>query len=212
MSRQELDRTGFEAAVRSVADPFRRRLLAVALLEREMRRRGKPAPVVVGGHAVEIYTAGHRTTTDIDLKGDRQTVLETLEFWGFEAIDGPGSIFAHGDVDLGLTIHWLGEGPDRRHEPPDRLAVFEVQPGLTVHVAGAEDMIIDRLCAAKHWRDHDSRIWAEVLAKSRADAAVALDWPYLRRRAAQEDVADDLENLHESLTQADARHENNRKS
>ncbi len=58
-----------EALLEPLVDTLERRLTFVGLLTRGVEALGWPAPVVVGGHAVEFYTAGGYTTVDIDLGG-----------------------------------------------------------------------------------------------------------------------------------------------
>jgi hypothetical protein len=59
---------------------------------------------------------------------------------------------------------------------------------------------VDRLCSAKYWHDEDSSMWAGVMLS----AARELDTEYLRRRAAEEDVADELAALLRGATDAEA--------
>lgn len=58
--RQRLD------DLRGEADPRRRRLVVLGLLTRRLASRGVE-PILVGGAALEFYTAGGYATGDIDL-------------------------------------------------------------------------------------------------------------------------------------------------
>ena len=57
-----------------------------------------------------------------------------------------------------------------------------------------EDLIVDRLCAAKYWDDSDSLMWAKILLEILMKTGGA-DTGYLVRRAEQENVADLLSPL-----------------
>jgi len=41
-----------------IEDPVKRRATFIAILSKEIVRRGGKAPIVVGGEAVELYTQG----------------------------------------------------------------------------------------------------------------------------------------------------------
>lgn len=176
-----------------IADPVRRRARFVGLLTRALEAGGERPPLVVGGLAVELYTSGGYATSDIDLKGPRVAIDRVLRQWGFER---PGESYAHYDLDLYVDL--LGEGPELPAEDPGRIQAVRVGEDLVIRVIGVEDIVIDRLCAAKFWRDADSRLWAgEILAATTA-AGRRPDLAYLKRRAAEEDVGDEFEALIEA--------------
>jgi hypothetical protein len=66
--------------------------------------------------------------------------------------------------------------------------LIEVGP-YTVRVVGVEDLIIDRLAAAKHWKSHRDREQAKALFDSFKNQ---IDIQYLRNRAREERVDDTL--------------------
>jgi excisionase family DNA binding protein len=76
-------RADLEAALTGVSDQLERRLLFVGLLARAYEALGFAAPVVVGGHAVEFWTAGGYTTVDIDLVSAHEPFAQVLAAWGF---------------------------------------------------------------------------------------------------------------------------------
>jgi excisionase family DNA binding protein len=163
-----------------VADVLERRLAFVALLSAGVEALGWPAPVVVGGHAVEFYTAGGYATVDIDLAGASEPVGQVLDAWGFER-EGRHWF----DEALGLVVEVPGASL-----PPDQAAhTVSVRIGrVTARVLGIEDLIVDRLAACKHWRHTESCEWAARLLA----LADLLDDDYLTHRAAEEDLADAL--------------------
>jgi excisionase family DNA binding protein len=177
-SREELD-----ALLAPLVDQLERRLMFVGLLSGGVEALGWPAPVVVGGHAVEFYTAGSYATVDIDLAGDSEPVGQVLDTWGFER---EGRHF----YDEGLRL--VVEVPGVRPDPESLSHVVRVRAGRSiVNIIGIEDLIIDRLNACKYWRDKDSCDWARTMVLAAED----LDLAYLRRLADQEDVAELLEPL-----------------
>lgn len=177
-TRQDLERL-----LTPIVDTLERRISFVGLLTKAVELLGWPPPVIVGGHAVEYYTAGEYPTVDIDLAGASEPVSEVLQSWGFER-EGRHWF----DESLRLVVEVPGSRPG-----PDELAhAVRVRTGpVMAYVLGVEDVIVDRLCAAKFWHDQDSRMWAGVMFV----AAREIDLEYLRSRASEEDVADELDAL-----------------
>jgi hypothetical protein len=173
----------------SIENEGRRRALFIALLSKEMTRRGAAQPIVVGGEAVELYTQGRYTTGDIDLKGRKDTLEAVLEDWGFVK---EGRVWSSREYDL--YVDWLGGSLDEGEEAEKRTNSIVIAPGLEVRVISFEDLIVDRLCAAKYWEDSDSLMWAKVLLEIQMKTG-GTDNGYLTKRAEQENVADLLSPL-----------------
>jgi|Deesub1362B_J571_1020462.scaffolds.fasta_scaffold00223_22 hypothetical protein len=114
----------------SVDIPFRRRVLFVALLTREIKNRGERYPIVVGGEAFEIYTQGSYTTGDIDLKIPKK-VFEDSDRMGFHTKRRARS---------GLTVDWLGESLDEGSEAEKRVNTVLVKDDLEIKVLSIEDL------------------------------------------------------------------------
>lgn len=169
--------------LRKDTDPLTRRLLLVGIITKELKDKDI-GPIVVGGLAVEFYTAGGYTTGDIDLVySGYQEIGKVLEGLGFTK-EGR---------------HWLNEELGVLIEVPasalagayDRLALVDIE-GLKVYVIGIEDIILDRLCAFVHWGSLDDGRWArEMAALHRGD----IDWNYLKARAKEEQVSEAAEQL-----------------
>lgn len=169
-----------ESLLAPLADPLERRLVFVGVMTRGVQALGWSPPVVVGGHAVEFYTAGGYTTVDIDLAGASEPVAEVLAAWNF-AREGRHWY----DVHLGLVVE----------VPGSPLTPSELEHVVTLHIGGdrvkiigIEDLIVDRLAACKHWGHRDSCEWAARLLAVADD----VDEGYLAHRCAQEDVVDVL--------------------
>jgi predicted nucleotidyltransferase len=156
-------------ALAAEPDPARKRLLAVGIVGDRLRESGLSA-IVVGGAAVEFYTAGGYTTKDIDLA----------------LAHGPETDAAF--ADLGFTKegrYWYREDLDLLFEAPAPpglpgetapRTVVDIE-GYRVEIIGLEDLVIDRLRAWIHGTSEEDGRWARRLALLHADR---LDWDYLR--------------------------------
>ncbi len=162
------------------SDPRRRRLIALAVLT-ERLRADKIMPILVGGGAVEFYTAGGYATTDIDLAlpACEEVDIAFAEL-GFEKV---GRYWVREDLDL------LFEAPAQAGLPGENAprTVVEVD-GLTATVIGVDDLIMDRLRAWVHWQSTEDERWTKRLAQLYKDQ---IDWAYLRSRA--ESIPQELE-------------------
>jgi len=182
-ARRAQSRADLEESLAGLEDQLDRRLTFVGMLSRAVISLGWSPPVIVGGNAVQFYTGGDYATVDIDLVGASEPLAEVLGGWGF-ARDGRHWL----DETLGLVV----EAPGAQLSRDEQAHVASVQVGDdVVLVLGIEDLIIDRLNAAAHWGDEESRLWAESLIK----AASEQDTDYLRRRAADEGVSEALETM-----------------
>lgn len=180
----EVTRTGLTRALAVLEDPLERRLTFVALLSSEVARLGWTSPVIIGGHAVEFYTAGGYTTADIDLAAASEPLAAVLSKWGF---DREGRHWY--DRELGLAV----EAPSGRLAPEQEARATEVRlHGSVARVLGIEDLVIDRLNACVHWESQEDCDWALTLLQAYRDR---LDMDYLCRRARSEEVLVQLETM-----------------
>ena len=169
MERRDLDER--LRRLRDEADPRRRRLVALGLLTARLAPLGIE-PILVGGGALEFYTAGGYATHDVDLAlpagPDVDAAFAEL---GFRK---EGRFWYHADLDL------LFEAPAPAGLPGEDAPRTEVDvDGLRVVVIGVEDLLIDRFRAWVHWKSDEDRRWTLRLAHLYARR---LDWGYLRRR------------------------------
>jgi excisionase family DNA binding protein len=175
-SRQQL-----ETLLEPLVDQLERRLVFVGLLSSGVEALGWPAPVVVGGHAVEFYTAGSYATVDIDLAGHSEPVGQVLESWSFER-EGRHWF----DEPLGLVV----EVPVSALGIDERRHAVRLNIGTTsALIIGIEDLVVDRLAACEHWKHTESCEWAVRLLAAAED----IDMEYLQRRAVAEQVEIALE-------------------
>lgn len=146
----------------------------------ELNRKLTKKPILVGGSAVELYTAGQRESIDLDLLADRSELIPFLEEMGFEE---KGGIYYNEDVAIDLV------GSTTKERTKD----FELEgTGKKIRVVSVEDLIVDRLCACKFWKSESDCNHAEYLLKGYKQT---IDQPYLNKRAKEENVEDVLSNI-----------------
>jgi hypothetical protein len=172
-----------------IENPVKRKVLFIALLSREVVRRGGKQPIIVGGQAVEIYTQGSYTTGDIDIKTPLEITEPIMKEWGFVKI---GRVWINKELDL--YVDWLGSSLEEGEEAEKRASIIKVTHDLDIRVISIEDLVIDRLGAFKWWGDIDSMTWAKVLIQIRKSVG-SLDIAYLKDRAKKTDLLDILEEI-----------------
>lgn len=133
-------------------------------------------PVLVGGCALEFYTAGGYTTGDVDLAlptgPDVDTAFAELGFVK------KGRHWIRLDLDLYF------EAPAPAGLPGETAPRTEVEiDGLKVVILGLEDLLLDRLRAWVHWKSEEDRRWTRRLALLYSDR---LDWRYLEAKVAEQ--------------------------
>jgi hypothetical protein len=112
-----------------------------------MTERGFAAPILVGGGAVELYTASAITTGDFDLVTARQEEFEViLRELGFTKPGGLGHTqlgWVHPTLSLGFEVvsSSLYDGMADR----DRILLFELEEDGAAAIVSIEDMIADRM-------------------------------------------------------------------
>ncbi|MCZ6507291.1 MAG: UbiD family decarboxylase [Acidobacteria bacterium] len=144
------------ASLADEQDSLKRRLVALGLLSRELEA-AQIEPILVGGAALEFYTAGGYATKDVDLALPLSPLVdEAFARLGFEK---EGRYWYREDLDL------LFEAPAPAGLPGEDAARTEIEvEGLRVVVIGVEDLLLDRLRAAVHWDSTDDARWARRLA------------------------------------------------
>lgn len=163
-----------------IADTLDRRLWVLAVITKALEPAGI-TPILVGGAAVEFYTGGGYATKDIDV------VVPAA----------PG--FARILSELGFSRegrHWFRDDLEIVLEAPgeelagdlDRITQVQVDD-LVLHTIGIEDLIVDRLNAAVHWRSVEDGRWAARLVTMNKDE---IDFDYLRRRSSEEGTSEAL--------------------
>src|SRR2546426_6081132 len=177
--RQRTPPTALIRQVKKEPNELKRKMLLVGYLSDELSKRGAFLSLV-GGQAVETYTAGQFTTGDIDITTtDQEATERLLTRLGFKR---EGMIWLN--EKLGIAVHIVGSYPTRT----EKIRTVEVGP-YRVRVVGVEELIIDRLRAAKSRRSGRDAEQALVLFSG---FRKRIDIDYLRRRAKEEKVDDIL--------------------
>lgn len=173
---REMDGAERRARLEALAgerDPARKRLVALGLVADRLRESGLE-PVLVGGAAVEFYTAGGYSTGDVDLALAHGP--ETDAAFADLGFRKEGRFWVREDLDL------LFEAPAPAGLPGETAPRTMVEiDGLVVVILGIEDLILDRLRAWIHGTSEEDGRWARRLALLHADR---LDWGYLREKTA----------------------------
>lgn len=165
-------------------DPARRRLVALAIVADRLAEDGIE-PILVGGAAMELYTGGGYATGDVDLALPRGPAVDrAFADLGFTT---QGRFWVRPELDLYFEAP-APAGLPGETAPRTRIEV----EGLPVVVIGLEDLLLDRLRAAAHWRSDEDRRWARRLALLYPDR---LDWAYLREKAAHPAERAEVERL-----------------
>jgi predicted nucleotidyltransferase len=171
--------------VRKVEPGFHRTMYVMSVLTPRLEEQGV-MPVVIGGAAVEFYTRNWYATGDIDLaihKDRRDAFYDVMREAGFEKT---GRMWIR--EDLGLYLEIPGDLEDIDTEKVTRVEVDQSY----AYVVGLEDIIFDRVQAAKHWKSPRDQEQAVRMASLFYDD---VDWDYVRakcREGESEDMLDEV--------------------
>jgi hypothetical protein len=143
-------------------------------------------PILVGGAAVEYYTAGDIVSGDFDIIAANETAFaDAMLGHEFRREDRAGHLkrgFYHERLDIGVELvsGVLFDGRTDR----DRIGVIMVEGRPRVHVPPIEDLIADRLAQYEASDKHDD----EMLCQARIlfQVAESVDSAYLKRRIEEE--------------------------
>jgi len=173
--------------LRKVENPFKQRLLLVGILTKELEEKSI-IPILVGGNALELYTLGGYSTSDIDLVClDREQVGEILEELGFRRF---GRFWLNEELDMVVEI------PDTTLAGSmDKVEIFEIDD-FKVYVIGKEDLIVDRLNACVFWKSKDDCRWVKELILLYYDK---IDWKYLEDKCKEKGTLNELYKIKEEV-------------
>lgn len=165
----------FIAKVRKEPNELRRKMLLLGYVASRLEKK-KQSVFLVGGQAVETYTAGQFPTGDIDVTtSDSTTMQKVLKSLGFEEI---GMIWLN--KKLGIAFHIVG------YFAPEKPGTIRVGP-YKVRIVGVEELILDRLSAAKFWNIPADYEKAKVLYDN---FKKQIDVDYLQENAKKKKVED----------------------
>jgi hypothetical protein len=165
--------------IRKEPNELKKKMMLVGYITSRLERKSQSI-YLVGGQAVETYTAGQFTTGDVDITTtDRRTTEQILARLGFK---GEGMIWLN--EGMGIAVHIVDVIP----KSTEGIRTIHVGP-YAVRVVGVEELIVDRLAAAKFWKSQRDAEQATALINT---FARRIDMKYLRRRAREEKVDDVL--------------------
>ena len=166
--------------LRKEPDELVRKMLLIGYLTERLEKKKPESVYIVGGQAVETYTAGQFRTGDIDIvTPDSKAAGEILKRIGFER---EGMVWLN--KTLGLAIHIVGLFAKNS----EKARIIHAGP-YKVRIVGVEDLIVDRLVAAKFWNSQVDLEQAKALWKG---FRKQIDLQYLGKRARDEKVEDVL--------------------
>lgn len=175
------------ARIKSEADQLTKRLLFIGLLTRKLKDQ-KIKPVIVGGNAVEFYTAGGYATGDIDIVCPSEPLDPILKELG---LSKEGRHWYSDELDIVI------EAPAAFLDARTKKRIIEVDiDDMKVFLIGIEDLIVDRLNAFVHWKSTEDRNWAKELISYHQDD---VDWKYLGSSAKMNKVDSALTDLKKEL-------------
>src|SRR5256712_854518 len=160
-------------------DLFKRRIQFIAFLSEKLKEEGVDA-ILVGGEAIDLYTAGNFATSDIDLLVTNRPVTEKmLNKFGF----GKEANRVWFNKDLNIVIQVI---PEPYSGDPVRLRKFRIKD-FELRVAAPEDLIANRLYSKSNpQRDSEQAI---ALLKI---FAVSIDNTYLNKVAKRDNIEEVL--------------------
>lgn len=162
-------------------DRYQTNILAMSYLTYLFEKAGV-RPIIVGGHAVELYTAGHYNTFDVDIViSGREVAREVLERIGF--VKKPGERhWYHRELSLPIEIP-----DDALAGSMERIIEVTTVEDFRVYVIGVEDLILDRVRAAVYWDSISDREWALFLMTAQWEE---IDFEYLFSESKKEHNAE----------------------
>jgi hypothetical protein len=162
---------------------FKRRILFVAILTRKLKEKGADA-ILVGGEAIDLYTAGTFATSDIDLVISNKALTEKLlNRFGFSK-EANGLWLGR---ELNIVVQLI-LGPYTGNA--QKLRTFRVKD-VELKVAAPEDLIRNRLYSLKFWKGNQQLDLEQSVSLLRIFSN-ELDDAYLDRIAKENDIVDVL--------------------
>jgi len=172
-----LSAKSFISRLRREPNELRKKMLLLGYVTSQLEKK-KQSVFLVGGQAVETYTAGQFPSGDIDVTtSDSASTEKVLKSLGFKQI---GMIWFN--KQLGVAFHIVG------YFSPERPRTIEVGP-YKARIVGVEELILDRLSAAKFWNIPADYEKAKVLYDN---FKKQIDMDYLRETAKKKNVGDSL--------------------
>jgi len=171
-------------SIAGISDPFKKKLFFIGYLT-ELLKKEQLKPVIVGGYAVEFYTAGGYNTLDIDLVfSDNKLLDKYLSMLNFKKM---GRSWFNKELDI------LVEAPGSSLDTDEMKNLSIVSVGkYKVYIIGLEDIIIDRLNAYVYWDSKEDGYWVRELLGL---FIKKINWKYLNNKLTDNRLASELKKL-----------------
>ncbi len=177
---RSLTAKSFVSKVRLEQNELRKKMLVLGFVTNRLEKKHQTV-ILVGGQAVETYTAGQFPSGDIDITTtDHSATEKVLTSLGFKR---EGMIWFN--KQLGIAFQIVGHSPSGSFE---KSRVVKIGP-YRARIVGVEDLILDRLQAAKFWNIPSDYEKAKVLYDN---FRKQIDQDYLREMAKKKNVQDSL--------------------
>jgi hypothetical protein len=177
--------------IKKISDPWRQDLALASIITKIFEDNHVAAPIVVGGLVVATYTQGLYKSRDIDMIAvNTDFPYRVMERIGYVKVDSKDCYHPE--------FHSIVEFPSGKYSGSyDRVLDYEVdETGLTVHVQGMEDIILDRIESFAATSDMRSLEWATKMMGVLYDN---LDWSYCHAQSSQRGIMQEFEDVQRSL-------------
>jgi hypothetical protein len=126
---------------------YERALILLGQAFEALRRQGFSVPVLVGGGAVEFYSAGALMSGDFDVVADNDESFDAaLQSVGFQRENRPGWLqrgYFHPELAIGVEV--VGRALFDGRGDRNRICVVDLGADSSVQVVSPEDLIADRM-------------------------------------------------------------------
>jgi len=188
MKLESKTRTRFKTSpeykeLKQESDLFKRRMFFLAFYTQKLKENGVDA-ILVGGEAIDLYTAGSFASADIDLVVNNKVITEKLlNRFGFAKQDNTLWF----NEDLNIVVQVIAESYTGDTE---KLRKFKLKK-YEIRVAAPEDLIAKRLYSMKFWKSNPKLEFEQSVALL-ALFSDSIDNQYLNRLARKDDTEDVL--------------------
>ncbi|PTV95639.1 hypothetical protein C8C76_12819 [Halanaerobium saccharolyticum] len=178
---KQLLKNKIQKITKSNKDKFYQNIALVAVITAALKEIDI-RPIIVGGQAVEFYTAGGYSTMDVDLvtPASIKEIDPIIKDLGFKK---EGKYWTYKQFDFALEI----PGSDLAGDY-DKVNEIEIE-GLKAYIIGIEDIIIDRLNRYKFWKEYADQEWIVGMIYLNYED---IDWNYLYQKSESEKTLDEL--------------------
>ena len=168
-------------------DDLQKKIRIVAIITKALEDK-EITPVIVGGQAVEFYTAGGYATMDVDMLcelsiSEIDSVLKPLGFLK----EGKYWVVENEHFEMVLEVP---SGPLAGSW--EKVTRVNTEDGIAAYFIGIEDIIIDRLNRFKFWRELSDEEWILGMIMLNYQE---IDWTYIYKKSSEEGTQNELQDF-----------------